>query len=169
MAGNDQSNAANKALSDNPSLTSNPSAAHSVITSTDPNSTAPTVAHSLNVATTQQVIQDNAAQGDNTNFWQKTFGGAAKVVMGGLNWLNKPLQEVQRDYRYVHSVYANYGIFDGLIATGLVAGGAALGSFIGPGGTALGAAAAATLERKFLGQTIYSTEPRSPRSLDAGL
>ncbi len=147
--------AVNQALANNPKLASNPSAAQAVISSADPVATAPVISHSLNATTTQQVIQDNAAQGDNTNFWQKTFGGAAKIVMGGLNWLNKPLQEVQRDYRYIHSVYTNYGIFDGLVATGLVTGGAALGSFLGPGGTALGAGAAATLERKFLGHTIY--------------
>lgn len=155
MAGTGNSNAINTALTDNPSLTSNPSLAHTVITSANPTVAAPTLAHATNTSNFQQVTSDNAAQGDNTNFWQKTFGGAAKVVMGSLNWLNKPLQEVQRDYRYVHSVYTNYGIFNGLLATGVVAGGAVLGSFLGPGGTALGATAAATIERKFLGQKIY--------------
>jgi hypothetical protein len=155
MAGTANSNAINTALSDNPSLTSDPSLAHTVITSANPVAAAPTMAHASNTSNFQQVVSDNAAQGDNTNFWQKVFGGGAKVVMGSLNWLNKPLQEVQRDYRYVHSVYTNYGIFNGLLATGVVAGGAALGTFLGPGGTALGAATAATLERKFLGQKIY--------------
>lgn len=155
MAGTGNTNAINTALTDNPSLTSNPSLAHTVITSANPIVAAPTLAHATNTSNFQQVTSDNAAQGDNTNFWQKTFGGAAKVVMGSLNWLNKPLQEVQRDYRYIHSVYTNYGIFNGLLATGVVAGGAALGSFLGPGGTALGAATAGTIERKFLGQKIY--------------
>lgn len=146
---------ANKAVTDNPSLINNPSLAQTVLTSPDPRTSAVHLAHADKVGAFQQVGFDSLAQKDNTNFWQKTFGGAAHVVMGSLNWLAKPLQEVQRDYRYIHSVYTNYGIFDGLVATGLVAGGAALGSFLGPGGTALGAAGAATLERKFLGHTIY--------------
>ncbi len=148
-------NAINQALTDNPKIIHSPGLATPVLTSQNPQSDAATLAHAYTVTTTQQALQDHAAQGSNQSFWQHTFGGAAKAVMGSLTWLNKPLQEVQRDYKYIHSVYTKHGIFQGLTATAFVAGGGILGSMVMPGvGTAVGADLAATAERKLFGHTF---------------
>ena len=147
-----QSDNINKALTDNPKIIHTPSLADPVIKNPDPNTAAAVITHGYGVTTTQQALQDHAAEGDNQSFWNKAFGGASKVVMGSLNWLSKPLQEVQRDYKYIHSVYTRHGIFEGLMATAAVAGGAALGTLVMPGeGTIAGGELAATLERDLFG------------------
>lgn len=154
-AGLSPADAANQALTDNPKLANSPGLAVPVINSADPQSTATTIAHTYGVTATQQALQDHAAQGDNQSIWQKAFGGASKVVMGSLSWLNKPLQEVQRDYKYIHSVYTKHGVLEGLAATAVIAGGGALGTLALPGiGTAIGADIAGSLERQILGHTI---------------
>jgi len=151
LAGN-QIQGANQALTDNPKLANNPGLAHDVITSANPQTSAVVLAHGYGQTTTQQAIQDNMAQAGNESVWQKMFGGAAKAVVGSLTYLAKPLQEVQRDYKYVHSVYTRHGIFEGLLASAGIAGGMALGAFAGPEGIIAGGTMAAALERNIIGR-----------------
>lgn len=147
----------NQALTDNPKIIQTPSLTDPVFKSSDPHTAASVITHGYGVTTTQQALQDHAAEGDNQSFWNKAFGGASKVVMGSLSWLAKPLQEVQRDYKYIHSVYTRHGIFDGLMATAAVAGGAALGTLVMPGeGTIAGGELAATLEKNLFGHKFRS-------------
>lgn len=145
-------NAANTVLSNHPQLVNNPGLATDALNSTNPDAAATTLGHANNVSSFQQAVQDNIATHDNQNVFQKVFGGAAKVVTGSLAWLAKPLQEVQRDYKFIHSIYTRHGIVQGFLATAGIAGGAALGSLFGPEGTALGLDAAASLERNLLGR-----------------
>ena len=155
LFGSNPVDAANQALTDNPKLANTPGLALPVINSADPNGTAATIAHTYGMTATQQALQDHAAQGDNQSIWQKAFGGASKVVMGSLSWLNKPLQEIQKDYKYIHSVYTKHGVLEGLMATAGIAGGGLLGTLALPGiGTAIGADVAASLERMIGGHTV---------------
>ena len=158
MAGSSQSSAAsaaNEALTDNPSILNSPSLARDAINSPNPSESAMTLAHVSQVSALQEHLSKKSVFGASEEVWQKMFNKQAKIVAGGLNWIGKGLEETKRDYRFIHSVYTKQGIFDGLVATGLVAGGAFLGSSMGPGGTALGATLVATALRKGEGGTIY--------------
>ena len=46
-------------------------------------------------------INDNIEGAGTQSFWAKMGGG----VLHGLEWLGKPLKEVQRDYKFIHAVY----------------------------------------------------------------
>ena len=73
----------------------------------------------------------------------------------------KPLQEVQRDYKFIHAVYTDNGVLPGLLATLGVAGGAVLGSLAGPAGAVLGADLTATGILKIFGNTYQSAYKKS--------
>lgn len=133
-----------------PELANNPSAAVDVAKSADPHTTGQVVSHSLNGVIAKDVVADHAANNDSVSFWNK----AGVNVFAGLNFLAKPLQEVQRDYRFIHSVTRKHGLVAGFLASiGTVAGGVA-GTFLGPEGTVIGAELGSTLSRKVLGN-IY--------------
>lgn len=151
MAGNTDS--ANLALTNNPQLTHQPGLASDAINSTNPSDTAALLLHSNNMTSTQQSINDNIAQNDNGGIWNNLFKGASNVVKGGLTWLSKPLNEIQRDYKFVHSVWVRHGAIEGFMAAAGIAGGATLG-FFGGGveGAMLGADAAGAAERNLVGR-----------------
>ena len=142
---------ANQVLNDNPQLIQTPGLASDVLNSSNPADTAINISHLNNGASFQQAVQDHIATNDSQNIFQSLFGGAAKVVTGSLKWMAKPLQEIQRDYKFIHSVYTRHGIINGFMATAGIVGGGVLGSFFGPEGTAAGLAAAAATERKLAG------------------
>lgn len=140
----------NQVLADNPHLVNSPALVGDALNSSDPGSAAIGLSHVANGMALQQSLQDNQATHNNENIWQRVFGGAAKAVTNSLAWLAKPLQEVQRDYKFIHSVYARHGIFNGFMATAGVVGGGAIGSLLGPEGAVAGADIAASIERNLL-------------------
>jgi len=146
---NTPANDINTTLANHPGLSQQPGLASDVASSPNQDGTATTVLHATNVSSMQQAIQDNAATNNSAGVWQQLFGGAAKVVSGGLAWLNKPLQQIQQDYKFIHSVWVRHGALEGLMAGAGVAGGATLGAFIDQPG--LGADLAAEAERGVAG------------------
>ena len=147
------------ALNNNPQLLNNPGLAADIFNSTNPDATATNLLHATNVNATQQALQENIDKNVNGGFWQNVLGSApVETAVKGLEWLSKPLNEITRDYRYIHSVYEKHGIFAGTLSTLGIAAGAGLG-FISTGfnpiGAVLGADAAAMAERKFIGNTMF--------------
>jgi len=147
----------NVTLQNHPGLIQQPGLASDVSSSANQDASATSLLHATNVSSFQQSVQDNAANTNSQGVWQSLFGGAAKVVTTGLSWLNKPLQQIQQDYKFIHSVWVRHGALEGLMAAAGVAGGATLGAFTaGPEGIAAGADLAAELERGvsgFFGKT----------------
>jgi len=94
------------------------------------------------------------------------FIGKAPVIGTLANWASKPLQEVQKDYKFIHSLWADHGPAAGILGTlGVIAGGT-LGTILGPEGTVLGATAAGALERNILGRVIPSFKDSLNKSND---
>jgi hypothetical protein len=101
------------------------------------------------MSATVQAAQDYAAENPNPTHW---WDGLVHSATKGLETLAKPLQEVQRDYKYIHSLYTRHGVMWGTLATLAVAGGATLGAFAGGGvGAVAGADIAAMGLRKIGG------------------
>ena len=138
------------ALTDNPHLLGNAQLASDVANSPDPHVTAPLLSHAAQMQATQKAAADLAAKNPEPHhWWDKVIHGAST----GLESLMKPLKEVQRDYKFVHSVWSRHGVLQGtLVALGVVGGG--VGGFFlgGPEGAILGAEAAATGLRKLGGE-----------------
>jgi hypothetical protein len=142
---------ANQILNDHPQLQQNPGLVTDVLNSPNPAAAATNIGHLNNGVSFQQAVQDNIATHGSENIFQSMFGGAAKVVGGSLKWMAKPLQEIQRDYKFIHSVYTRHGIVNGFMATAGIVGGGLLGAEFGPAGVVAGADIAAALERKLAG------------------
>lgn len=142
-----------------PSLTKNPGLATDVLNTTDNPVDAGTVtSQSNNIVTTVDALQQHIANNNSQSFWQK-IGGAG---WNTLNFLGKPLQDVQRDYKFIHAMYTDHGILAGLTATLGVAGGAVGGALLaGPGGGAIGADLTATAIRKMFGSTYQDSYNKS--------
>lgn len=139
----------NKSLQDNPSLRRSPALATDVVKSPDPVNTAPVLSHSANMAGVQQATRDYAAENQQPTHW---WDGLVHGATNALESLAKPLHEVQRDYKYIHSLYTRHGVFTGLLGTLAVAGGATIGGFAGGApGAVLGADLAAAALRKIGG------------------
>lgn len=128
-----------------PDLANNPGAAYDVSKSPNPKDAAYVVSHSIKTSAAQNAVNDHKENNNSDGFWNQL----GHKAVTGLEWVMKPLQEVQRDYKFIHSVYANHGFLNGFVATLGVTGGAVLGTFAGgPTGTVLGAELAATALRK---------------------
>lgn len=135
-----------------PDLARNPSLAFDTVNSKNPSALAPVISHATKGVAVSDAINDHIDGNGSKSFWAKL--GAGTVT--GLQWLGKPLQEVQKDYKFIHSVYTDHGFLPGFAATlGVIAGGAA-GAVAGGGvGAALGADLAATGLRQIMGN-IYT-------------
>ena len=128
-----------------PTLARNPGAAVDVANSSNPQVTAQPVSHAINTVTTQSAINDYQNSTGTQSFWSKLGNG----ITSTLSWAAKPLNEIQKDYKFVHSVYTNNGFLPGFAATlGVIGGGVAGGLIAGPTGMAAGADAAGFAERK---------------------
>lgn len=145
----DLSYAFNEAVNNNPHLLNSPGLAADAMRSPNPQTSAQVLTHAATMSGMQQAAQDYAAENPQPiSWWDHVLHGVA----GPLSALGKPLEEVQRDYRYIHSLYAKHGIFVGVMGTLAVAGGAVLGAFAGGTvGAALGADLFATGLRKIGG------------------
>jgi len=128
-----------------PELAANPGLAADVAKSPNPQLFSQPVSHAANTVTTADAIAAHANENGTQSFWSKMGAFASDK----LSWFGKPLQEVQKDYKFIHSVYTNNGFLPGFIATlGVVGGGVAGGALGGTMGAALGADLAGMAERK---------------------
>ena len=127
-----------------PTLAANPGAAMDVANSTNPAVTSQVVSHAVNTIGAQDGIAEQADANGTQSFWGKVGNGLSTAM----SWAAKPLQEIQKDYKFIHSVYTNNGFLPGFAATLGVIGGGALGALAGPAGMAVGADVAAAAERK---------------------
>jgi hypothetical protein len=139
LSNNSLNDLINQALTDNPHLKNSPALASDVVKSPNPKQTAPVISHAATMSGVQQAAQDYAAENANPTHW---YDGLVHGATSALESLVKPLHEVQRDYKYIHSLYTRHGIFTGTLATLAVAAGATLGGLAGGG---LGAVAGADL------------------------
>ena len=131
-----------------PDLAENPQLALAVAKSPQPHILAPVVSHSKKVTAAQDAIAEHQIDENSSSFWNSLGHGALTT----LEWANKPLQEIQKDYKFVHSVYTKHGILEGFIVTlGVVAGGVAGAAVGGAVGAAIGSDLAASALRRGLG------------------
>ena len=91
------------------------------------------------------------------------IGKAATTVM---SWAAKPLQEIQKDYKFIHSLYADHGFGAGLLGTLAVVAGAAAGSLLGPEGTVIGTDLAGMATRNILGRVVPNFKDSFDKSND---
>ena len=89
-----------------------------------------------------------------------------KAIGTAMSWAGKPLQEIQKDYKFIHSLYADHGFGAGLVGTlGVVAGGV-IGSLGGPEGTVIGADLAGAAVRNILGRVVPAYKTSFDKSND---
>ena len=130
-------NSVNEALTDNPRLKSSPGLASDVVKSGNPTVAAPLLTHAAVTQAAQQGAQDNLADNQVAHHW---WDGALHAVATASDWMSKPLQEVQKDYKYIHSLYTRHGLVAGTLGTMAVVAGGTAGAFAGGfAGAALGA------------------------------
>jgi hypothetical protein len=129
--------AMNRALAENPHLLANPSIASGLLSSQDPVHDAPYLMHAAQMSSLQSAFKQNASSTTlmRDNWWDtiKRTGGTS------LDALGKPLQEVQKDYKYIHSLYTRHGVIWGTLGAAAVALGGSIGALAGPEGSILGA------------------------------
>lgn len=128
-----------------PDLSRNPGLANDVYNSGNPSLYAPVISYANKGVAVQNAINDHAEGNGTDGFWNKL--GAQ--VLKPLEWLGKPLKEIQKSYKFTHSVYTDHGFMEGFAVTlGVIGGGVAGGVLGGPIGAAIGADIAGTGLRK---------------------
>jgi hypothetical protein len=128
-----------------PDLARNPSLAFDVSNQKNPNGVADLVSHTAKTVAVTDAVNNHIANNDTQGFWSKLGHGA----ITGLEMLGKPLQEIQKDYKFNHAVYTDHGFLQGFAVTLGIIGGGIGGTFLGgPVGTVLGADLAATALRR---------------------
>lgn len=119
-----------------PDLARNPSLAFDAANSKNPSITAPILSYANKGVAVQNALQDHQESYGTKSFWAKL----ASPAITGLEWLGKGIKEVQRDYKFVHSVYTDHGFLPGFAVTLGVIGGGVGGAFLGgPIGAVIGA------------------------------
>lgn len=141
----------------NNTLTQTPGLAVDAATSGDPANAGLLLSHTAQVQAAADAANNDQQQNSGGGLLHHLMHdvthipGASAVghaIGTGAQWLAKPLQEVQADYRYVHEVFARQGFVPGLLATLGVAAGGTAGFMVGGfAGAALGASLAGELER----------------------
>ena len=89
-----------------------------------------------------------------------------KAVSTAMSWAAKPLQEVTKDYKFIHSLYVDHGFGAALVGTLGTIGGAAIGTIAGPEGTSLGASLGSIASRQLLGRAIPGFKDSFDKSND---
>ena len=141
-----------------PELARNPSLAFDTSNHTDPNKVAPLISHVTKTVAASDAMNEHSATNDTAGFWAKVGHGA----ITGLEYLGKPLQEIQKDYKFVHAVYTDHGFLPGFAATlGVVAGGVGGALLAGPAGAAIGADLVASIERRTMGNFYKDSYAKS--------
>jgi hypothetical protein len=97
-----------------------------------------------------KAVQDNIATHNSQSWWQhalgdvKQWGADAVGFIPGANtisnWANKPLQEVQKDYKFISSVYEKHNPLEAVLATLPIVAGRVIGGIIGGAAGAAGGA-----------------------------
>ena len=145
----------------------NPEGSAAVIQSGNPNNALPLAAATQFAGHAQALVQHQqnynsggllqTAMNDVTSVASKVTGvlGHIPGVSTLMNWANKPLQEIQKDYKFVSAVYNTKGLGMGLLATAGVLAGTGLGAaFGGPVGAAAGTDLAMAAERNIFGRLV---------------
>ena len=127
-----------------PQLASNPGLANDAYRSGNPATMSPILSYASKGVSVQDAISDHANENGTSSFWNKL----ANPLITGLEWMGKPLKEIQKSYKFTHAVYTDHGFLPGFAVTLGVIGGGLLGSIAGPAGTVIGADLAATGLRK---------------------
>jgi len=141
-----------------PDLARNPGLASDVMKSSNPADTSTLVSHTVRGVAVQDAINDHADTNATQTFWSRLGNN----TVTGLEWLGKPLKEVQKDYKFVHAVYTDHGFMPGFVATlGVIAGGVAGAAVAGPLGAAVGADISGSLLRKTMGKTYVDSYAKS--------
>lgn len=126
-----------------PDLTSNPSLA--LAAASDPQDPSGT-GQALSQSTFAAKVADNApamagaVPEGHHNVFSKFLH--ATGISTAMTYLNKPLQEMQHDYRYLRDVYATHGWMAGLTETSAVIGAGVAGTILSGGNPIVGALAA---------------------------
>lgn len=128
-----------------PDLARTPALAADANNSKQPIVVAPILGLANKTVAVKDAINDHSEENGTQSFWAKV---GAKTL-DTLEILAKPLQEVQRDYRFTHAVYTDHGFMQGFAVTlGIIGGGVGGALLGGPGGAVLGAEASAFGLRK---------------------
>ena len=128
-----------------PQLASNPGLANDAYKSGNPAAMSSVLSYASKGVSVQDAINDHGQEQGTSSFWAKI----ANPAITGLEWLGKPLKEVQKSYKFTHSVYVDHGFLPGFAVTLGVIGGGVAGTFLGgPLGTVVGADIAASGLRK---------------------
>lgn len=144
-----------------PELAKSPALATAAIKTQNPAQSAHPLSMAKHGTATADAITDNATANNDQSTWDHIVSTVlgnktTTAIFDKLSFLNKPLEEVSKDYKFLHSVWADHGPVHGLLATaGVIAGG--VGGFFaaGPAGAYYGAEAVAASERQILGRTMY--------------
>jgi len=127
-----------------------------------------------------QALQDHLTTYNSRGWFQTILTDAKDVtntVMGGIGkipvlgtlaqWAGKPLQEIQKDYKFIHSLWADQGAAAGILGTfGVLAGGTLGFLAAGPEGASIGTGIAGSLERNILGRVIPNYKSSFDKSND---
>ena len=141
-----------------PELARNPGLAADAYNSKNPIAVGPVLSQGAKGVSTMDAINDHIEGNGTKSFWDR-IGGFA---VNGLELLNKPLKEIQRDYKFVHAVYTDHGFLPGFAATLGIAGAATAGFVAGgPLGAAAAADAAGFATRKALGNIFTDSYKKS--------
>ena len=128
-----------------PDLARNPGLASDTLKSNQPDLVGPVLSYANKGVMMQDAINDHIEGNGTQSFWAKLGHG----TVSGLEWLGKPLKEIQKDYKFTHAVYKDHGFLQGFAVTLGVIGGGVGGALLGgPVGAVVGADIAATGLRK---------------------
>lgn len=133
-----------------PDLARNPGLAMDALRSGN-QQTADVLAHVNKTVQSVDAVNDHMQSEQSNGFWDTVLNKTGEGIWKGLDFLGKPLQEVQKNYKFLHYTWTEHGPLEGFVATLGIAGGAVLGSFGGPLGTVIGADVAGYAERKIFG------------------
>lgn len=141
-----------------PELARNPGLAVDSYNSKNPNSIGPILSQAAKGVSALDAVNDHAENNGTKTFWERLGTGTVNT----LEWLGKPLKEVQRDYKFLHSVYKDHGFVRGFVATLGIAGAAGAGFVAGgPLGSIAAADLAAAGTRKILGNIYQDSYAKS--------
>lgn len=140
-----------------PDIARNPGLATDAYNSKVPNTISPILSHAAKGVATSDAINDHAENNNTQTFWARLGSGA----ITGLEWLGKPLKEIQRDYKFVHSVYTDHGFLPGFTATLGILGAGVVGAAAGPLGAVIAADVAGAATRKALGNVFKDSYAKS--------
>jgi hypothetical protein len=141
-----------------PDLARNPGLAMDALNSKQPDVNGVVLSHAAKGVGIVDAINDHADTNGTQSFWSKILTPGIQT----LDFLNKGIKEVQKDYKFVHSVYTDVGFVPGFLATAAIVGAGVAGTVAGGalGGVAATDAAAFAV-RKTLGNVYKQSYAKS--------